>query len=210
MSTPIYQIAINHKNTSTSLALKSISPEDYKAMMEKQEASLKAVQGEAILVCDSAWADEEHPWWVVIRFPSLEARLQHTQKLTEIGWLDWVDAFTLLGTAMSEPAPVTFPNPIYKLWLIHNNPAGAQAEAGLGKGAVAALEEKHNAIYAENGSVLMLQCYSYWCNEAYPYFGVSAYPSIEANMKVMQALDDLGWRTFTESFTLLGTPMKEG
>jgi len=208
MSTPIYQLFIGKNNVLTSLVGKNFTQTQTEEMIQKEKASREAVQAEVLLACDSAWADEEHPWWGVLRFPSLEARIQHTRTLAEIGWLDWVEAFTLLGTSESEPALIKFPNPIYKLWLIHGNPAAAQWQNSQPKGIRAAVWDKHNAAYADTGSIVVLQCNSYWCNEAYPYFGVSAYPNIEANMKVMQVLDELGWPGFMDCFTLLGIPQQ--
>ena len=136
--------------------------------------------------------------------------MQHTKNLAEIGWLDWIDAFSLLGTSESEPVEVTFPNPIYKLWLIRGNPSGSQYQSGFASGTWTAIWEKHNAIYQETGSVAVISCDSYWCNEAYPNFGISAYPNIEANMKVMKTLADLGWQAALDCFTLLGTPTQMG
>ena len=67
--------------------------------------------------------------------------------------------------------------------------------------------KKHDAIMKEVGAVNIIWCNSYWCNEAYPTFGIDVYPNIEANMKMLQALDELGWRQAVDSFTLLGIPM---
>ncbi len=62
----------------------------------------------------------------------------------------------------------------------------------------------------ELGVVNVITCNSYWCNEGYSYFGIDAYPNIEANMKMMQALEGLGWKQAIDSYTLLGIPMPEG
>jgi hypothetical protein len=124
--------------------------------------------------------------------------------------LEMNDAFTLLGTSESEPLKVTIPNPIYKLWINKSNPAGEKRFSELSQEELAVATEKHNAIYQENGGMIIIQCNSYWCNEAYPSFGISVYPSVEANMKVMHGLDALGWRQAVDCFTLLGIPMPEG
>jgi hypothetical protein len=206
MSTPIYQIYVVKNNTAMWQAYNGLPEEERKALDEKQLASLDALGAKNIVSCFSAWADEEHPYWGIIRFPSLEARIQHTTFLQKIGWLQGADAFTLLGTSESEPLEVKIPNPIYKLWINKANPAGAIRMSELSQEEMAAILEKHNAIYKENGSIIMLDCTSYWCNEAYISFGISVYPSIEANMKVMQGLEALGWRQAVDSFTLLGIP----
>ena len=115
-----------------------------------------------------------------------------------------VDAFSLLGTSETEPEVVTVPNPIYQLFLIKASPAGFQTFESLPKGLDAVMWEKHNAVYKENNSQGLLLCNSYWCNEAYPYFGVSVYPNVEANMRIMESLAGLGWRKYMNSYTIFG------
>lgn len=205
MSTPIFQVFIGKNNIASNLAIRGLSDEAQKDMMEKNKASVQSVGGSIVVLCNSAWADEEHPWWGVIRFPSLEARIEHARDLKEIGWLDHVDAFTLLGTAEAEPPAVTIPNPIYKLWILRTNPAASMASGSLPGGVMTLGWSKHYELYHEHNSLILLQCNSYWCNEAYPNFGVSVYPSIEANMRIMQGLADLGWQRYFDSFTILGT-----
>ena len=101
MSTPIYQLFIGKNNVAANMARRAMPEAELKAIMEKEEASRKAVGAIGVVMCQSAWADEEHPWWGVHRFPSLEARMEHTRTLLNIGWLDGVDAFSLLGTSES-------------------------------------------------------------------------------------------------------------
>lgn len=206
MNTPIYQVFYIKNSVASSQAWKSLSKADRDALAEQESASRAEVKAKEVVICDSAWADEEHPAWGVLSFPDLAARIQHTNTLRKIGWLDLVEAFTLLGTSDREPEAVTFSNPIYKLWIGKISAAGTGAYRELSKGLEAALWEKHNAVYEETGSKMVLSCSSYWCNEAYPFFGISAYPSIEANQKVMQALDDLGWQLYLDVFTILGIP----
>jgi hypothetical protein len=206
MNTPIYQIFYIKNNVAANQAWKALSETERNALIEQDQASRAEVKAEEIVVCNSAWADEQHPAWGVLRFPDLAARIQHTRTLHKIGWLEIVEAFTLLGTSDSEPERVTFSNPIYKLWIGRTTPAGTAAQSQLSKELEAAAWEKHDAIYEETGSQMVLSCSSYWCNEAYPFFGVSAYPSIEANQKVMEFLDELGWQRYMDVFTLLGIP----
>ena len=206
MDTPIYQIFYIKNSVAASQAWKALSEMERTALLEQERASRDEVKANQIVICNSAWADEEHPAWGVLSFPDLNARIEHTRTLRKIGWLDLVEAFTLLGTSDREPEAVTIPNPIYKLWIGKISPAGTGAHRELSKGLEAALWEKHNAVYEETGSKVVLSCSSYWCNEAYPVFGVSVYPSIEANQEVMRVLDELGWQRYVDVFTLLGIP----
>lgn len=204
MSSPIFQLFIGRNNIAATLARKNMPEAEQKTLDEKHQESLKANEVGVVLICNSAWADESRPWWGVLRFPSLEARIKHTATLQEIGWMDATDAFTLLGTSQNEPAEVKFENPIYKLWLIKNNPAAAQME-GRPKGLEALMWARHNALYEEYKSQVMLYCNTNWCDETYSGFGISVYPNIEANMRIMEGLNELGWPRYLECNTLLGT-----
>jgi hypothetical protein len=118
------------------------------------------------------------------------------------GWFKHVSALTLLGTPIPQlpkPAGVPFPNPIYSLWLIQNNPAAAlnasrhTAEENQARfdGMVKALDDC--------GSLTVLACDRYWNNEAYLAFGVDAFPSFEA-------LEKLHWADYYPVFSVLGVP----
>jgi hypothetical protein len=203
MNESIYQIFVANNSIAGNLAWKALSEDERKALQEKERASREAVGAEAIVFCDSAWADEAHPWWGVLQFPDLQARIEHTRTLQRIGWLDLVNAFTLLGMAMSGPETLNISNPIYKLWVIKNNPAGVDDPDSLW----AIMREKHDALYQECNSQVLLICDSNWCSEAYPVFGLSAYPDIDSNRSIQAGLDKLGWRKRMESITYLGIPM---
>jgi hypothetical protein len=206
MSKLIYQIFVGKNNIAANLAWKALSEEDTKSLQAKERASRAAVGVKGIVYCDSAWADEEHPWWGIMQFPDLKARIDHTHALQEMGWLEITDAFSLLGTPQIDLAEVTIPDPIYKLWILKNNPATALTSR-LPKGLDALMWEKHNALYKECASQVILYCDSTWCNEAYLGFGISVYPNIEANMTIMQGLNELGWPGYMESITYLGIPI---
>ena len=206
MSTPIYQLTVVKNNLAMWQAYHALSEEDGKAFFGKEEASRESHGVKQIIYCFSAWADEERPYWGLLRFPSLEARIQHTLDLQKMGWLENVDAFTLLGTSDSEPLEVTFPNPVYKLWVLKASPAGENFMSSMSQEEITSVTEQHNAILKEVGGIVMINCNSYWCNEAYPSFGINVYPSVEANMKMMQVQEELGWRRAVNSFTLLGIP----
>ena len=205
MSKPIYQIFLGNNNIAGNLAYKALSETERKALSDQEQASRDALGAKMIVMCDSAWADEMHPWWGVVRYPDLQARIEHTRTIQKIGWLDITDAFTLLGTSDTEPEAVTIPNPIYKLFILKNNPATALTR-NLPEGLEALMWEKHNALMKELGAQMLLYCNTTWCNEAYSGFGIDAYPDVEANMKIMEALNDLGFAGYFEANTYLGIP----
>jgi hypothetical protein len=204
MGKPIYQIFVVNNSIASNQAWKALSEAGRKALWDQEKAAREAVGAKALVVCDSAWADEMHPGWGVVCFPDLQARIEQTRLLKKAGWLDIMDAFTLLGTSENEPEAVTLPNPIYKLWIIKNNPATALTR--IHKGLEALVFEKHNAINKEFGGQNILYCDSSWCNEAYQGFGISVCPDAQANMKIMAGLNELGWPGYFEAISYLGIP----
>ena len=64
--------------------------------------------------------------------------------------------------------------------------------------------QKHDGIMKDLGVVNVITCNSYWCNESYSYFGVDAYPTAEENMKMMQALEGLGWKVSVPKLVEIG------
>lgn len=207
MSTPVYLVAVIKNNIASNLAWKAMSEAQQKDLQAQERASFQAVGGSMLVACDSAWADEEHPMWVLERFPSLEARMEHVETLRKIGWLDVTDAFTLLGTSDGEPEAVTIADPIYSLWMIRSDPTAENAIDSMPKGLNALMWEKHNAVHKEFTSRIMLYCSSYWCNESYLGFGVSTYPDFEALTRSYKGLEELGWRRYFNAWTILGKRM---
>ena len=205
MSKPIYEIFVGNHNIAGNLAWNALSEAERNALNDQERAASEAVGAKAVVMCDSAWADEMHPWWGCMRFPDLVARIEQTRRLKQAGWLDRVEAFSLLGTSATEPAAVTIPNPLYKLWIIKSNPASAQT-LNQSRDLQALIREKHDAINQQFGGQNILYCESSWCNEAYRGFGISAYPDVEANMKIIAGLNELGWPGFFEAITYLGVP----
>ena len=202
MNGAIYQIFVGNNNIAANLAWRTVSEDERKAVQEKERASREAVGAKEIVSCDSAWTDEMHPWWGVLQYPDMQARIEHTRTLREIGWLDVVDAFTLLGTAMSGPETPHIPNPIYKLWIVKNDPAVIDFPDDL----QSVILEKHAALFRECSSQMLLVCDSSWCNEAYTSFGLEVYPDFESLQSIHAQLVRLGWRKGFNAITYLGIP----
>ena len=52
-----------------------------------------------IVVCNSAWSNEQWAVFGVAEFPDLETVQKHTQALMEINWFRYIESETMLGTA---------------------------------------------------------------------------------------------------------------
>jgi hypothetical protein len=205
MGKPIYLLFVGNKNIASDLAWKALSETERKTIEDKQQAAVDVVGGTFVVRCDSAWADEMHPWWGVGRFPDLPARIEFIRLNQESGGLAFTDAFTLMGTSDTEPEAVTIPNPLYKLWIIKNNPATVFTRRQP-KGVEKLLWDKHAALFKQYASQSILFCRSAWCNEAYEGFGIDVYPDIETHMQVEDELIDLGFPGYYDSVTYLGLP----
>jgi hypothetical protein len=205
MSKSIYQLWMvrNHPTLKTYEAL---SETQRKALWDQNEASTKGVGARALLSCDCAWADETYTGWGITQFPDVAARIAHTQNLQKAGWFSVVDAFTLLGTAEEEPKQVTFPKPVYELWVIKNNPLALQNYSQLSKDQVDALWARHNQGLERFQSFNWLFCESNWCNDQHPNFGVNVYPGIEAEQFHKSELAQMQWGKYFDAFSLLGVP----
>jgi hypothetical protein len=203
MGKPIYQLFVINNNIAANHAMKALSEAERKALWDQEQAAREAVGGTVVVLCNSAWADEAHPYWGVVRFPDLQARIAQARALDKIGWWNYFDAFTLLGTSDAEPEAVTLPNPIYKLWIVRNT-ATTNQNRNQPKGLEALVWEKHNALHKETNSQGILTCSADWCNEAYLAFGISVYPDLEAHLKVRAGLEALGWSQYFEAQSYLG------
>src|SRR3990172_12442605 len=106
INAPIYQIFYMKNIAASNQAWKALSEAERNALIEQERASRQEVKAKEVVFCNSAWADEEHPSWGVLSYPDLTARIQHTRTLRKIGWLDLVEAFTLLCTSYIYPETI--------------------------------------------------------------------------------------------------------
>ena len=79
-----------------------LSKADQDALLGKVGEALTKVGGKPVIMCESAWVAEQWWFWGVEEYPSIEAIQEHTRLLTELNWMRYTDAETLLGTAMQE------------------------------------------------------------------------------------------------------------
>ena len=165
------------------------------------------VGSKTLLVCNSRWCDEAVGAWGVEEFPSLQA-LQESARLHEEGnHYRYLRSTTILGTKI-EGAPigtVTFPNPIYQLFLIKNQDNNARE-------ALTPEERDQKMAYVtgsiqQNGGVMLVYCDCNWSNEENAMFGVTAWPSLEAEQAHFRDLEKVGWHRYVYGRTILGTAL---
>ena len=79
-----------------------LSEDEQRQLMGRIEEALEQVGGRSMLVCFSAWSNEQVEYWGVEEFPDLEAVQSLAQLHEEIDWYRYVDSKTLLGTALPQ------------------------------------------------------------------------------------------------------------
>ena len=77
-----------------------LSKEEQDHLLHKVGEALTKVGGKPVVMCESGWVSEQWWFWGVEEYPSIEAIHEHTQLLTELNWMRYTEADTLLGTAM--------------------------------------------------------------------------------------------------------------
>jgi hypothetical protein len=168
---------------------------------------MKGCGAEWVLYCNSTWANEEYRKWGITRFNSIEARMAHMRLLEEAGWYRMGEMASLLGildNAASEPKKPDYPNPIYQLFIMRQNPMTngnySRLTGDEQQHLWAAWEEsaKRHNIHR------FLFCKSGWCNEDQPFFGVVTFPNIAARQAHWDDLVALNWWQYFSAFTLLG------
>lgn len=160
-----------------------------------------------LLLCDSGWADEQHPGWGITAFPDLDSRVKLYRMMNEFGYYrNNEGSFTLLGTAMEEPKLASIqPEMIYSLWIVPSNPYADATYGTLSKEAMEDLWKKHNEAFERSGGCSIIICNSYWANDAYRAFGVEAHPSLEKVQEFKAELEKLNWPRYIPGISILGT-----
>jgi hypothetical protein len=57
-----------------------------------------------VIDCHSLWASDQYHWFGVEEYPSLEAVQGYAERMAALGWLQYIDAFSLLGSKWEMPA----------------------------------------------------------------------------------------------------------
>lgn len=95
MAQKIYKLFLIRKFTE---AWHQLPAEEQNRLMTKVNASLEAVGGQRLALCDSRWASEQWPAFGIEVFPDIEAEQKHCAALNEFDWYRYLEAVTVLGT----------------------------------------------------------------------------------------------------------------
>ena len=169
------------------------------------ESVMGTVGSKNLLTCSSRWCNEGIVAWGLEEFPDLKAVQESARLHEENLHYRYLDAVTFLGKKEddAEIPTIDFPNPIYQLWMVKNS-SNASFEA--------IPEQARQDLFAHveesvkrNGGVFLLTCDCNWSTEEYHYFGVTAWPSLEAEQAHFKDTEKIGWHRYVSGRTILGT-----
>jgi hypothetical protein len=172
-------------------------------LMGKITDSLAKAGGKELLIAASLWADEKWAGWGIEEFQDVEGAIQHARTIAnEHFWYRYVQSWSILGFMPDPEAKVVVPKaPIYKLALV--NPT--EASYALSKAEEAKWDTTHAEFAKQVGAQVIMGCFSAWCNEAWLYWLVEAYPSLEAVQTLRMKTYEAGWYQYVAATSLLGT-----
>ena len=79
-----------------------LSEAEQRQLLGRIEEALEQVGGRSVLVCFSAWSNEQVEYWGVEEYPDLAAVQSLAQIHEEIGWYRYVESTSILGTALPQ------------------------------------------------------------------------------------------------------------
>jgi hypothetical protein len=183
----------------------ALSDAEQGALMAQDQAALQAAGGRNVLVCDSAWSNEQWPYWGFEVFPDLAGHLQHVEAQKTLNWFSYVlRSATLLGTPQGEVAAHTpAQGEVYKLWMANPMPAvyaatPAQIDEMLGR---------VNEALVQVGGERIVVCDARWAAEQWDSWGVEVFPDAKAVQEHSRLLNELQLLRYLDSWTILGTAM---
>jgi hypothetical protein len=91
--------------------------------------------------------------------------------------------------------------PIYKMFLGRYTPAWQ----ALGAEDQRRLQAEVEAAFKTAGGQSLIQCTAEWSQDAWQWFGVESFPSVEAVRQYHQQLELLRWQRYTVEIMVLGT-----
>lgn len=202
----IYQLYMLKNQSGANTALAKITPEERNALMQSMSAeALNQYGAQTVLDCACAWANEEYSHWGITSFKSIQGRIAQVQASEKLGLYRVAEFFSLLGTLDGdEPKLPDYPNPIYQLWLMRNNPVLTANFMRSSKEELAEIMAKHAESEKRTETYTVLYCKSAWANEEYVEFGVSAFPNIEACQAHRDDLENFNWPLYSQSTSILG------
>ena len=187
-------------------AFYALSDAERDAAFAQDQAAIQATGGRTVLVCDSAWSNEQWPSWGIEVFPDLEGHLQYVQTQKKLNWFRYfLRSKALLGTLQGEIAAHTpASGEVYKLWMANGLPMSYSATPTQ----VAEMFERVESAMAQVGGKRIVLCDARWAAEQWDSWGVEVFPDAKAVQEYSRLLNGLQLLRYLDSWTILGTAMQ--
>jgi hypothetical protein len=186
-----------------------LSPEVRDQFWARVGENTRAAGTKNLLICYARWSNEAYTAWGIDEFPNLQAVQQSTRANEKNEHFRYIEAETYEGVLMEgfQIPRADIPDQIYQLYLVknHHNDAWASLSEDTRERIFSAAGES----IREHGGVPLIGCDIYWSNEEYAFFGVTAWPSIEAEQAHFTDLAKLGWHRYFYGKTILGTKFEQ-
>ncbi len=162
-----------------------------------------------LVSCYSRWSNETYPVWGIEAYPNLQAVQQSAHSNEKNQHFRYLEVEGYNGVLMEgfQIPTVDIPNPIYQLFLVKNQ--NNDAWASLAEDTRDRLFDAVGESNRKNCGINLIGCDINWSNEEYSFFGVTAWPNIEAERAHFKELTKLGWHRYFYAKTILGTSYAE-
>ncbi len=186
-----------------------LSPEARDQLWTRVGESSRAAGAKVLVGCYSRWSNESYPAWGVEEFPDLLAVQQAARTNEKSQHFRYLEAETYNGTLMEgfQIPTVEIPDPIYQLFMVKNQ--HNDAWASLSQDTRDRIFDAVGESIRKNCGINLIGCDINWSNEEYSFFGVTAWPNIEAEQAHFKELTNLGWHRYFYAKTLLGTSYEQ-
>ncbi len=174
----------------------------------KWREAYMAAKGMILMEAQCSWANESYLNWGLNVLPDLDARLTLYNKMQEAGLFRYIEGMSVLGTSDEEGNLPSFFPPVYLLSMQHTEPGAMMARKALSPDELNELLASERASFERNGGCQVINCNSYWANEAYAAFGIEAFPSLEALHAYKDDLYQLHWSQYFPGESIVGLPME--
>lgn len=94
MAQPIYKLF----QARFTEAWHQLPEEEQRRLLTQVDEALAQVGAKRVVLCESAWANEQWAGFGVEEFPDIEAVQQYSQLLTKLNWYRYLESITTLGT----------------------------------------------------------------------------------------------------------------
>ena len=197
MATAIYQLTMMKRTA----AWYQTSQEVREHLSKEIRASLEARGWDNIVQCVSNWSSEPWQGFGLNRFPDVNAVQKHRMDTNQLDWPQYVEALSVLGTARQQASTADMTKPIYKAFMGKYSEAWHQLSNDDQERLIKTLQDHRDEV----GGKVILSCDSSWCSDRWQFFGLEAFPDIEAVHGYANAMAELKWLRYVDGISLLGT-----